>query len=101
MKEFKDTEITLLKTGTITKHVTKSNGKDYLKSKLYLKDASLVGKSYEMYDLEDVKIEESFGIVHGKGILIFLPSIQRKKNKIGLFGEHRLSNRYLSKLKKF
>ena len=54
-----------------------------------------------MYDLEDVKIEEFFGIVHGKGLLIFLPSIQRKKNKIGAFGEHRLSNRYLSKLKKF
>ena|SRR3989344_8397958 len=101
MNEFKDSDINLLKTGIITKHITKSNGKNYIKAKLYLKDASMVGKNYEMYDLEDVKIEESFGIVHGKGILIFLPSIQRKKDKIGLFGEHRLSNRYLSKLKKF
>ena len=54
-----------------------------------------------MYDLEDVRIEESFGIVNGKGVLIFLPSVQRKKDKIGLFGEHRLSNRYLRKLLKF
>ena len=97
MKDFKDTDIKLLKTGIITKHITKSNGKDYPKAKLYLKDASLVGKNYEMYDLEDIQIEEFFGIVHGKGILIFLPSIQRKKDKIGVFGEHRLSNRYLNR----
>ena len=101
MKEFKDNTLELLKTGIITKHVTKSNGKDYPKAKLYLKDASLVGKNYEMYDLGDIKIEEFFGIIPGKGILIFLPSIQRKKDKIGAFGEHRLSNRYLGKLKKF
>lgn len=75
MKEFNDKNISLLKTSIIAKHITKSNGKNYVKSKLYLKDDSLVGKNYEMYDLEDVKIEESFGIVHGKGILIFLPSI--------------------------
>ena len=101
MKEFKNNALELLKTGIITPHITKSNGKDYSKAKLYLKDSSLVGKNYEMYDLEDVRIEESFGIVNGKGVLIFLPSVQRKKDKIGLFGEHRLSNRYLSKLKKF
>ena len=101
MKDFKDTDIKLLKTGIITKHITKSHGKYYSKAKLYLKDASLVGKNYEMYDLEDTRIEEFFGIVPGKGILIFLPSIQRKKDKIGAFGEHRLSNRYLGKLKKF
>ena len=71
MKEFKDTDIKLLKTGIITPHITKSNGKDYSKAKLYLKDSSLVGKNYEMYDLEDVMIEESFGIVNGKGVLIF------------------------------
>ena len=43
MNEFKDSDINLLKTGIITKHITKSNGKNYIKAKLYLKDASMVG----------------------------------------------------------
>lgn len=101
MKEFQQTDVKLLKIGKIVKHATKSNGKDYLRVKLYLKDASLAGKNYELYDLEDIKIEEAFGFIQGKGILIFLPSIPRTKDKIGTFGEHRLYNRYLSRMKKF
>jgi len=54
-----------------------------------------------MYSLGDVKIEEVFGFVPGRGILIFLPIIQRTKDKIGTFGEHRAFNVYLGKMKKF
>ena len=101
MVEFKQTDVRLLKAGKIAKHPTRSNGKSYLRAKLYLKDASLIGKNYEMYDLEEVNIEEHFGFVAGKGILLLLPNIPRTKDKIGSYGEHRLFNRYLSKRKKF
>ena len=75
MKEFKRFEAKLLKAGKIAKHPTKSNGKNYLRAKLYLKDSSIIGKNYELYDIGDVGIEEMFGTIKGKGILIFLPDI--------------------------
>ena len=101
MKEFKSNEVKFLKIGKIAKHSTKSNGKDYLRAKLYLKDSSLIGKGCELYDLGDIGIEETFGIVKGKGLLIFFPYSERTKDKIGMFGEHRAFNRYLGKIKKF
>jgi len=100
MKEFKRFEAKLLKAGKISKHITKSKGKVYLRSKMYLKDL-FIGKNYELYDLGEVEIEEMFGNIKGKGLLIFFPIIQRPKDKIGFFGEHRIGNRYLSRVKKF
>ena len=79
----------------------KKQWKRICRSKVVSKGCFSSWKKFEMYSLGDVKIEEVFGFVPGRGILIFLPIIQRTKDKIGTFGEHRAFNVYLGKMKKF
>lgn len=78
---YKPFEIKLLKVGKVSKHVTKCNGKEYPKSKLYL-PLSLSGLHYELYEMGNVYLREWHGNVKGKGILIFLPNNHRKKKEI-------------------
>jgi hypothetical protein len=49
--------------------------------------------------LGEVGIEEHFGTIDGKGLLIFIPRIKRPKEKIGRFGEWRIGNGYLSRMR--
>ncbi|MBI4980001.1 hypothetical protein HZC30_00420 [Candidatus Woesearchaeota archaeon] len=78
---YKPFEIKLLKVGKISKHITKCNGKEYPKSKLYL-HSSLNGLHYELYDMGNVSLQEWHGNIKGRGILIFLPNKPRKKKEI-------------------
>ncbi len=72
-------EIRFLKQGKITKHKTSAKGKTYERGKIYLKDTALLHRRYELYELEGVNINEQGKHISGKGILIFLPNIYRKK----------------------
>ena len=84
MKSFKHFELDLLKVGRVSKHSTKSRGKIYDKGKVYLSDKVFTNKDYELYDLDDLSIEEVFGTIKGKGLLLFFPEHSRKKRVIGL-----------------
>ena len=98
MGQFKHSDISLLKIGKVSSHLTKSAGKSYRKAKLYLRDSSLVGKDFELYKLGEIEIEEvAEAVVKGQGLLVFFPYAKRLKENIGTFGKHRLSNRYLNK----
>ena len=61
----------LMKTGKITKHTTTSNGRKYVRSKIYLYDASLINKGYEMYDLGYINIKEDRKALRSKGGAMF------------------------------
>lgn len=73
----------LLKTGKITRHWTVSNGKKYVRSKIYLHDASLIEKTYEMYNLGYIHLREWNKRLRGRGILVFIPDNPRPKEWIG------------------
>ena len=78
---YKPFEIKLLKVGKVSKHITKCNGKEYPKSKIYL-PSSFNNLQYELYEMGDVHLSEWHGNIKGKGILIFLPNKPRKKKEI-------------------
>ena len=83
MKLFKHFELELLKVGKVSKHSSKTRGKIYAKGKVYLSDSALTNKDYELYDIGDLSIEEVFGTIKGKGLLMFFPEYKRKKRVIG------------------
>ena len=76
---YEQREINFVKQGKITKHKTTVSGKEYERGKIYLKDSTLLHKRYELYDLGRVNLKEMDGHIKGKGILIFLPDIYRRK----------------------
>ncbi|MFH1433186.1 MAG: hypothetical protein ABIG84_08295 [archaeon] len=79
---FKPFEIRLLKVGRVMKHITKTAGKLYSKSKLYLKNDDFADCKYELYDMGRVHLHECDGHVKGRAMLIFVPDKPRHKKDI-------------------
>ena len=84
MKSFKHFELELSKVGKVSKHSTKTRGKQYIKAKVCLSDDAFVNKDYELYDAGEISIEEVFSMIKGRGLLIFFPEHKRKRETIGI-----------------